>query len=131
MGCAAHTVPNQCASATLRVRRATRGGRSRQHPSVQIRLAGCPEDPLSISLSGIASTIPQYHCCQYSYSGFNSFRFELNLSSSAHRVTQLNPECVMELLKLGSNVNECKLGTSRMIQRVQIMPAGCTCMTDR
>jgi len=40
--------------------------------------------------------------------GLHSFRFQLNLSSSVHRVTQLNPECVMELLKLSSNVNECK-----------------------
>ena len=38
----------------------------------------------------------------------HSFRFQLNLSSSVHRVTQLNPECVLELLKLSSNVNECK-----------------------
>jgi len=41
--------------------------------------------------------------------GLHSFRFQLNLSSSVHRVTQLNPECVLELLKLSSNVNECKL----------------------
>ena len=40
--------------------------------------------------------------------GLYSFRFQLNLSSSVHRVTQLNPECVLELLKLSSNVNECK-----------------------
>ena len=30
--------------------------------------------------------------------GLHSFRFQLNLSSSIHRVTQLNPECVLELL---------------------------------
>ena len=40
--------------------------------------------------------------------GLHSFRFQLNLSSSVHRVTQLNPECVLELLKLSSNVNECQ-----------------------
>ena len=33
---------------------------------------------------------------------------QLNLSSSVHRVTRLNPECVLELLKLSSTVNECK-----------------------
>jgi len=32
----------------------------------------------------------------------------LNLSSSVHRVTNLAHECVLELLKLSSNVNECK-----------------------
>ena len=36
------------------------------------------------------------------------FRFQLNLSSSVHGVTQLDPECVLELLKLSSDVNECK-----------------------
>jgi hypothetical protein len=41
--------------------------------------------------------------------GLHSFRFQLNLSSSVHCVTQLiNPECVLELLKLSSNLNECK-----------------------
>jgi len=40
--------------------------------------------------------------------GVHSFRFQLNLSSSVHRGTQLNPECVLELLKLSSNVNECQ-----------------------
>jgi len=40
--------------------------------------------------------------------GLHSFRFQLNLSSPVHRVTQLNPECVLELLKFSSNVNECK-----------------------
>jgi hypothetical protein len=34
--------------------------------------------------------------------------FQLNLSSSVHRVTQLYPECVLELLKLSSTENECK-----------------------
>ena len=32
--------------------------------------------------------------------GLHSFRFHLNLSSSVHRVTQLNDEYVLELLKL-------------------------------
>jgi hypothetical protein len=40
--------------------------------------------------------------------GLHSFRFQLNLSSSVHRVTQLYPECVLNLLMLSSNVNECK-----------------------
>jgi hypothetical protein len=40
--------------------------------------------------------------------GLHSFRFQLNLSSSVPRVTQLNPECVLDFLKLNSNVNECK-----------------------
>ena len=40
--------------------------------------------------------------------GLHSFRFQLNLSSSVHRVTHFNPECVLELLKLSSNVNQCK-----------------------
>ena len=40
--------------------------------------------------------------------GLHLFRFQLNLSASVHRVTQLNPECVLELLKLSSNVNKCK-----------------------
>ena len=40
--------------------------------------------------------------------GLHSFRYQLNFSSALHRVTQLNPECVLELLKLSSNVNECK-----------------------
>ena len=44
-------------------------------------------------------------CCSR---GLHSFRFQLNLSCSVHSVTQLNPECVLELLKLISNVNECK-----------------------
>ena len=35
--------------------------------------------------------------------GLHSYRFQLNLSSSVHRVTQLN--CVLELLKLSSIVN--------------------------
>ena len=42
------------------------------------------------------------------FRGLQLFRFQLNLSSFVHRVTQLNPECVLELLKLSSNVNECK-----------------------
>ena len=40
--------------------------------------------------------------------GLHSFQYQLNLRSSVHRVTQLNPECVLELLKLSSNVNEWK-----------------------
>ena len=40
--------------------------------------------------------------------GLHSFRFQLNLSSSVHRVTQLSPTCVLELLKLSANVNEYK-----------------------
>ena len=40
--------------------------------------------------------------------GLHSFRFQLNLSSSLHRVTQLNPERVLEWLKFSYNVNECK-----------------------
>jgi hypothetical protein len=40
--------------------------------------------------------------------GLPSFPFQLNLSSSVHRVTQLNPECVLELLKLSSNVKQCQ-----------------------
>jgi hypothetical protein len=40
--------------------------------------------------------------------GLHSFRVQLNLSSSVHRVTQLNPQCVLDLLKLRSNVNECE-----------------------
>ena len=39
--------------------------------------------------------------------GVHSFPIQLNLSSSVHRVTQLTPECVLELLKLSSNVNQC------------------------
>ena len=40
--------------------------------------------------------------------GLLSFRCQLNLSSPVHRVTQLKPECVLEMLKLSSKVNECK-----------------------
>jgi len=42
--------------------------------------------------------------------GLYSFRFQLKLSSSVHvhRVTQRNPQCVLELLKLSSNVNGCE-----------------------
>jgi len=40
--------------------------------------------------------------------GLHWFRFQLNLSSSVHHVAQLNPECVLELLKLSSDVNDCK-----------------------
>jgi len=48
--------------------------------------------------------------------GLHSFRLQLNLSSSVHRVTQLNHECVLELLNLSSNVNECKpLGLASII----------------
>jgi hypothetical protein len=39
--------------------------------------------------------------------GLHVFRFQLN-SSSVHRVTLINPDCVLELLKLSSNGNECK-----------------------
>jgi hypothetical protein len=38
--------------------------------------------------------------------GLHSFRFQLNLNSFVHRVTQL--ERVLELLKLSSNVNQCE-----------------------
>jgi hypothetical protein len=41
--------------------------------------------------------------------GLHSFRFQLKLSSSVHRVTQLNPECVLELLTSSAKVNEGKL----------------------
>jgi hypothetical protein len=43
--------------------------------------------------------------------GQNSFPLQLNLSDSVRRITQLtlSHECVLELLKLSSNVNECKL----------------------
>ena len=40
--------------------------------------------------------------------GLHSFRFQFNLSSYVHRVTQIHPERVLELLKLSSDVNECK-----------------------
>ena len=40
--------------------------------------------------------------------GLHSFPFQLNLSYSVHRITNLTHECVLELLKLSSNVNECK-----------------------
>jgi hypothetical protein len=40
--------------------------------------------------------------------GLHSFPFQLNLSSSVHRINQLTRGCVPELLKLSSNVNECK-----------------------
>ena len=40
--------------------------------------------------------------------GLNTFPFQLNLSSSLHHITQLNPECVLKLLKSSSNVKECK-----------------------
>jgi hypothetical protein len=40
--------------------------------------------------------------------GLHSFRFQLNSSSSVHRVTQHNPKCILKLLKLSSNVNRCK-----------------------
>jgi hypothetical protein len=40
--------------------------------------------------------------------GLHSFRFQLNLSSSVHRVSQLTRECVLALLKLSSNAKECK-----------------------
>jgi len=40
--------------------------------------------------------------------GLHSFRFQLHLSACVHRVTHLNPECVLELLKLSSIVVECK-----------------------
>ena len=40
--------------------------------------------------------------------GLHSFPFQLNLSSSVHRITNGPHECVLELLKLSSNVNECK-----------------------
>ena len=43
--------------------------------------------------------------------GLTSFPFPLNLSSSVHRLIQLislTQKCVLELLKLSFNVNECK-----------------------
>jgi hypothetical protein len=40
--------------------------------------------------------------------GIHSFPFQLNLSSSVHRVTHPPHDCVLELLKLSSNMNECK-----------------------
>jgi len=40
--------------------------------------------------------------------GLHSFPFHLNLTSSVHRMTKVTHECVLELLKLSSNVNECK-----------------------
>jgi hypothetical protein len=40
--------------------------------------------------------------------GLHSVPFLLNLSSPVHRVTQVNHECVLELPKLSSNLNECK-----------------------
>jgi len=40
--------------------------------------------------------------------GLHLFLFQFNLSSAVHRVTQLNPECVLGLLKLRYNVNERK-----------------------
>jgi hypothetical protein len=49
--------------------------------------------------------------------------FQLNLSTSVHGVTQLNPECVLELLKLSSDVNECKpLLRGRAVQDDPIKP---------
>jgi len=40
--------------------------------------------------------------------GLHSVPFQLTLSSSVQRITQLNHECVMELLKLSSHENECE-----------------------
>jgi Rps23 Pro-64 3,4-dihydroxylase Tpa1-like proline 4-hydroxylase len=40
--------------------------------------------------------------------GLHSFPFQLNLSYSVHPITNLTHECVLELLKLSSHVNECK-----------------------
>jgi len=52
--------------------------------------------------------------------GSSSLRFQLNLSSSVHHVTQLNSECVLELLKLSSTVNECKpLASGRRLSEGQ------------
>jgi len=64
--------------------------------------------------------------------GLHSFRFQLNLSSAVHRVTQLNPECVPELLKLSPNVNECKPlmsggdrgGVAELIQCIKLSKVG-------
>jgi hypothetical protein len=60
--------------------------------------------------------------------GLHSLRFQLNLSSSVFRVTQLNPECILELLKLSSNVNECKplpvnLTAANLLRRAAAAPA--------
>jgi hypothetical protein len=54
--------------------------------------------------------------------GLHSFRFQLNLSSSVQRVTQLNPECVLELLKLSSNVNEYKPLTGGPSGSIRLAP---------
>jgi hypothetical protein len=40
--------------------------------------------------------------------GLYSFPIQLNLSSSVHYIPSLPHEYVLELLKLSSNVNECK-----------------------
>jgi len=40
--------------------------------------------------------------------GSHSLPFQLNLSSFVHRMTHSNHECVLELLKLSCNVDECK-----------------------
>ena len=40
--------------------------------------------------------------------GLHSFPFQLNLSTSVHRVTNCTHESVLQLLKLSSNVNKCK-----------------------
>jgi len=40
--------------------------------------------------------------------GLQSFPFQLNFSSSVHRIPSFNHECVLELLKLSSNVNKCE-----------------------
>jgi len=40
--------------------------------------------------------------------GLHSFPFQLNLSNSVRCIPNLTHECVLVLLKLSSNVNECK-----------------------
>jgi len=40
--------------------------------------------------------------------GLHSLPLQLNLSASVHRMTLLPHECVLELLKLSCNVDECK-----------------------
>ena len=53
-------------------------------------------------------TVPTTSSGVHRYRGLHSFQFQLNLSSSVHRITQLNLGCVLALLKLISTVNKCK-----------------------
>ena len=78
-------------------------------PTQQHKLApiACFSSPFSSSLVSQV-TVELKNDLAITGRGLHSFRLQLNLSSSVHRVTQLNPDSVLELLELSSNVNECK-----------------------